>query len=103
MSELDVNEDASIYYDSGYWNDFDATQRMFNQRIAGGVPGCWFHDYFSRRGAPFTRALFLNCGNGWVEREMVADGVVGEASASTTPRRCSHEARREAAQLSTFR
>ena len=47
MTELDVNEDDSVYYDGGYWNDFDGTQRMFNQRIAGGGPGPWFHDYFA--------------------------------------------------------
>ena len=99
MSELDVNEDESIYYDSGYWNDFDATQRMFNQRIAGGVPGFWFHDYFARRGEPFARALFLNCGNGWVEREMVVDGVVGEAVGIDYSDALLHEARREAARF----
>lgn len=99
MSELDVNEDDSIYYDSGYWNDFDATQRMFNQRIAGGVPGFWFRDYFARRGEPFERALFLNCGNGWVEREMVVDGVVGQAVGIDYSETLLHEARREASKF----
>ena len=99
MAELDVNEDESIYYDSGYWNDFAATQRMFNQRIAGGVPGFWFSDYFAHRGRPFERALFLNCGNGWVEREMVVEGVVGEAVGIDYSEALLHEARREASRF----
>jgi Methyltransferase domain len=96
VTELDVNEDESIYYDRGYWNDFDATQRMFNQRIAGGVPGRWFDDYFRQRGKPFARGLFLNCGNGWVEREMVVDGVVGAGVGIDYSDGLLEEARREA-------
>lgn len=79
LPDFDVNENEGVYYDGGYWNDLDAVQRMFNQRIAGGTPGPWFQDFFERRGKPFNRGLFLNCGNGWVEREMVVAGVVGEA------------------------
>ena len=99
MAELDVNEDETVYYDSGYWNDFDATQRMFNQRIAGGTPGPWFHDYFAARGKPFERALFLNCGNGWVERDMVSAGVVREAVGIDYSEALLEEARREASTL----
>jgi SAM-dependent methyltransferase len=99
VSELDVNEDESIYYDSGYWNDFEATQRMFNRRIAGGVPGFWFHDYFAARGKPFERGLFLNCGNGWVEREMIAEGVVGEAVGIDYSEALLEEARGEASRF----
>ena len=63
------------------------------------MPGFWFNDYFARRGRPFERALFLNCGNGWVEREMVADGVVGEAVGIDYSEALLDEARREAARF----
>jgi SAM-dependent methyltransferase len=94
--ELHVNENEGVYYDSGYWNDLAAVQRMFNERIAGGTPGPWFRDFCDRRGTPFARGLFLNCGNGWVEREMVAAGVVGEAVGVDYSDVLLEDARREA-------
>jgi SAM-dependent methyltransferase len=99
VPELDVNEDESVYYDDRYWNNFDATRQMFNRRIAGGTPGPWFHDYFERRGRPFARGLFLNCGNGWVEQEMVGAGVVGEAVGIDYSDALLEDARRDASAL----
>jgi ubiquinone/menaquinone biosynthesis C-methylase UbiE len=99
VTELDVNEDESVYYDGGYWNNFDATLQMFRQRVADGSPGRWFSDYFAHRSKPFERALFLNCGNGWVEREMVGDGVVREGVGIDYSEGLLQEARQEAAAL----
>ncbi len=96
MTPSDVNENERVYYDRGYWNELHAVQRMFNQRIAGGTPGPWFQDFFDRRGKPFERGLFLNCGNGWVEREMVVAGVVGEAVGIDYSEALLEDARREA-------
>jgi SAM-dependent methyltransferase len=95
LPELDVNENEGVYYDGGYWNELDAVQRMFNQRIAGGTPGPWYHD-FVRRDRPFNRGLFLNCGNGWVEREMVVAGVVAEAVGIDYSEALLEDARQEA-------
>ena len=55
MPDFEVNENESVYYEGGYWNELDAVQRMFNQRIAGGTPGQWFEDFFVRRGKSFKR------------------------------------------------
>ena len=41
--DVNVNVNDSVYYDAGYWNDFDATQQMFNRRISGGTPGLQGH------------------------------------------------------------
>jgi SAM-dependent methyltransferase len=79
LPEFDVNEKDAIYYGGGYWNEFDAVRRMFNQRTSGRSVGPWFSDFAAGRSEPFTRALILNCGNGWVEREMVSAGVMAEA------------------------
>ena len=79
MPEFDVNEKDGIYYGGGYWNELDAVRRMFNQRISGRTVGPWFHDFSVGRSEPFRRALILNCGNGWIEREMVSAGVMAEA------------------------
>jgi SAM-dependent methyltransferase len=96
LPDFDVNDNEGVYYDSGYWNDFEAVQRMFIQRIAGGTPGKWFHDFFARRGKASNRALILNCGNGWVEREMVEAGVIGEAVGIDYSESLLDDARREA-------
>jgi SAM-dependent methyltransferase len=96
VADLGVNENEGVYYDGNYWNNLDAVQRMFNQRIAGGTPGKWFEDFFARRGTPFRRGLFLNCGNGWVEREMVAAGVVPEGVGIDYSEALLEEARRDA-------
>ena len=79
LPEFDVNEKDGIYYGGGYWNELDAVRRMFNQRISGRSVGPWFSDFAAGRSEPFTRALILNCGNGWVEREMVSANVMAEA------------------------
>jgi SAM-dependent methyltransferase len=79
LPEFDVNEKDGIYYGGGYWNELDAVRRMFNQRISGRTVGPWFHDFSVGRSGPFRRALILNCGNGWVEREMVSTDVMAEA------------------------
>ena len=74
-----MNEKDGIYYGGGYWNELDAVRRMFNQRISGRTAGPWFSDFSAGRSEPFRRALILNCGNGWVEREMVSAHVMVEA------------------------
>jgi SAM-dependent methyltransferase len=96
---FDVNVNDGVYYDSGYWNDFDAVQQMFRQRISGGTHAPWFGDFFDRHGGPFHRALSINCGNGWVERDMVASGVVKEAVGIDFSDTLLHTARAEAAAL----
>ena len=79
MPEHDVNEDHAVYYRGGYWNEFDVVRRMINQRISGTSTGPWFRDFAAQSSGSFKRALVLNCGNGWVEREMVGFGLVSEA------------------------
>ena len=79
MPELDVNENQGIYYGDGYWNELEPVQRMFSERISSGAPGQWFRGFSERHGKPFKRALILNCGNGWVEREMASANLFEEA------------------------
>jgi SAM-dependent methyltransferase len=79
MPELDVNENQGVYYGGEYWNNLDPVCRMFSERIAGGVPGPWFCDFSRTHPEPFKRALILNCGNGWVEREMLSANLFDEA------------------------
>jgi SAM-dependent methyltransferase len=80
LPDYDANKDESVYYGGGYWNDLDAVTRMIKQRISGRVlGGPWFHDSSVWSGRIFKRALVLNCGNGWVERDMVSADLISEA------------------------
>jgi SAM-dependent methyltransferase len=79
MTELDVNLDSSVYYQGGYWNDLDAVVSRINEWISGDPHRSWHEHFGFASGRTFERALILNCGNGWVERELLGTGLVGEA------------------------
>jgi SAM-dependent methyltransferase len=79
MQPLDVNDNSEVYYGSDYWNNLDCTNRMINRRISGNEAVNWWQHFANRSGQVFRRALILNCGNGWVEREMLDAGFIKEA------------------------
>ena len=71
-----VNEASEIYYHGQYWNDLPAVQRYMSECFTGDPDKSWTHDFLERYcQRPFSSALFLNCGNGWV----------GSASSIATP------------------
>jgi SAM-dependent methyltransferase len=74
--------DSSVYYDSElYWNAIPEV-RAYQDRLALGdaAPlGIWRHAAEHYGVSRFERALVLNCGNGWVERALVAGGVLRSA------------------------
>ena len=72
--------DASIYYGTGYWNELIEVTRYINRRVSGDEtvdPWLWFHRQLD--GRRFERALVLNAGNGWVERDLIDRGVIASA------------------------
>lgn len=72
--------DSSIYYRDRYWNDLPEVRRHLNRLVTGEPEKRWFeHLQDSLDGRVFERALILNCGNGWVERDLVDVGLVAEA------------------------
>ena len=75
----DVNEDAGTYYKGQYWNDLECTNRMINRRISGDEAVNWWQHFSQETGQVFERALILNCGNGWVERDMLDGGLIKSA------------------------
>jgi SAM-dependent methyltransferase len=75
----DVNEDSDVYYSGIYWNDYEVVRRRWNEWISGDPDRDWFEHFAAQTRAPFTRALVLNCGNGWVERDLVGRGHIKEA------------------------
>ena len=79
VADLDVNENSDIYYQGRYWNDFDVVTRRINERISGDPTRPWFEQFAKMSERTFERALILNCGNGWVERELLSSGLILEA------------------------
>ena len=75
---FEVNENSDVYYDGTYWNDFEVVAGRINERISGDAGRSWHQHFAGATGRTFKRALFLNCGNGWVERELVAHGLIAE-------------------------
>lgn len=74
-----VATDSSVYYHSGYWNDLTLVRDHLNRRATGDPGQSWSAHLAATSGRTFAKALVLNCGNGWVERELVTAGLVKEA------------------------
>ena len=80
MSEATtVNPDSSVYYQAGYWNQLEQVREYLNRRATDDPALDWSRHLLKWRGGPFAKALILNCGNGWVERDLLAVGLVKEA------------------------
>jgi SAM-dependent methyltransferase len=78
VSDKTVNLDSSVYYASNrYWNDLPQVVRYRDRRVSGD-PAVRWQEHFLRQTRTFEKALFLNCGNGWVDREFVEAGIVKE-------------------------
>ena len=73
--------DSSVYYKDQYWNDHSQVKAYLSRLVQGsriGHPKWWidhFKDCYCKAG-PFERALIINCGNGWVERELIDRGII---------------------------
>jgi SAM-dependent methyltransferase len=79
VSDTTVNADSSVYYQAGYWNELAQVRDHLNARSTGDPAVAWSEHLANWRGRPFAKALILNCGNGWVERDLVTQGLVKEA------------------------
>jgi len=75
---FEVNENSDVYYTGTYWNDFEVVRERINGRISGNPTRKWHEHLALETGRTFKRALILNCGNGWVERELVESGLIAE-------------------------
>ena len=72
-----TSEKGEAYYQSIYWNDFPRVLASISQEITGNSEKWWAQDFKERfASTPFERGLALNCGNGWVERDLVDKGIV---------------------------
>jgi SAM-dependent methyltransferase len=75
-----VNEASTVYYSGVYWNDLPQVIRYMSECFTGDPDKWWVGDFRDRYcPQPFGRALFINCGNGWVERDFVDNGLAEQA------------------------
>ncbi len=74
-----VARDSSVYYKGSYWNDLDMVRVHLNHRATDDPNLGWYTHAKFFAGDGFDRALILNCGNGWVERDLFAMGTVRSA------------------------
>ncbi len=79
VDSFDVNDNSGVYYDGSYWNDLEAVRQQINRCISGDGSLKWYEHFAKKTNRVFERALILNCGNGWVERELLEHGLVREA------------------------
>jgi SAM-dependent methyltransferase len=72
----DNSSNSAVYYSYQYWNDLPQVVAYMSENFTG-HPGKWWVDDFKERfcQTPLARVLVLNCGNGWVERELVDKGM----------------------------
>lgn len=73
----DANTGRELYYGGRYWNDLPLVRRHLDRRATGSDDVTWVQSLASG-GRRFGRALVLNCGNGWVERDLHIAGLVDE-------------------------
>jgi SAM-dependent methyltransferase len=77
-----VNENSAVYYAGRYWNDLPQVIAYMSEHFTGD-PAKWWVDDFKERFAPepLGHGLVLNCGNGWMERELVDKDIVRTVTA----------------------
>ncbi|HVL51772.1 MAG TPA: class I SAM-dependent methyltransferase [Actinomycetota bacterium] len=63
------------YYTGKYWNSLEQVIDDLNLRATGDRSTPWYRHLCDAFG-PFDRALIINCGNGWVERDLIREGVI---------------------------
>jgi len=77
-----VNVNSEIYYHGQYWNDFPPVLEYMSENFTGDKNKWWVQDFLERFcQTPFEHGLVLNCGNGWVERELIDKGAVAKVTA----------------------
>ncbi len=88
---------SDVYYSGTYWNARAEVVAYMNELATGDAATHWWQDLLAWRGRPFKRALAINCGNGWVERDLIGQGVVESAIGIDISAELLAEARGEAA------
>ncbi len=77
ISNTVTNKNSQIYYKGNYWNDLSLVLEYMSENFTGDKNKWWVEDFLERFAqTPFEIGLVLNCGNGWVERELIDKNIV---------------------------
>ena len=79
MSNPENVEALQVYYTGQYWNDLVQVRSHLNRLATGNCDSDWMTKVLELHEP--GRALILNCGNGWVERELYDRGLILSAFA----------------------
>jgi SAM-dependent methyltransferase len=85
----------NYYHNLVTWLSFDPIRRALNAAITGNPEKTWA-DYVRETYAPFQHCLSLNCGNGWVERDLFAKGIIYSATGTDIGEGALQQAREQA-------
>ena len=74
--------DSSVYYKEQYWDAFPQAKKYIQKQVSGSTTKDSLKDFKERFvQKPFRHGLFLNCGNGWLERWFITHNMVKKATA----------------------
>lgn len=76
----EINQNSQVYYTGKYWNDYPECLSLINTRLFGEDID-WKEYLIKNDLSEFKHALILNCGNGWVERDLYDAGIILKATA----------------------
>lgn len=74
-------EGFEYYGNTVYWNNYDLVCEVHNRRVSGRPDIDWQRHLMQAYGT-FDHAFFVNCGNGWVERDLFRLGAIRRATGS---------------------
>jgi len=79
MTDSTAPASSAVYYSGNYWNNRDEVIDYLNRRATGDEKVPWWQHLRTWHGRPFERLLAFNCGNGWVERDLLSRDVARSA------------------------
>ncbi|HSW90176.1 MAG TPA: class I SAM-dependent methyltransferase [Patescibacteria group bacterium] len=92
--------DSSVYYKEQYWDSFPQAKVYIQTQVSDNPKKDSLHDFKERYcKKPFRHGLFLNCGNGWLERWFIRQGLVQSATAFDCSETLINEAKRKGENL----
>lgn len=79
LSQDQSNDRSDVYYQGKYWNDLEEVRAHLHYLSTGDSNRDWIDKILTLKSPGHT--LILNCGNGWVERELFDRGLITSALA----------------------
>lgn len=77
-----IPNNSNVYYQGEYWNDIPEVYEYINNKCNFENPSSWVIDFKNRYAKkPFKNALFICCGNGWIDRTFIDENITVEADA----------------------